>query len=475
MLADSLRPLDRVPAGAAGLSIVVGLSGLAAWVLGEHGPGLLAPLLRMQFNSAVALLIAGIGVLALHQRWRPTSLVCGGWLLAIGGLTLLEYAHDVDLGIDQVLFVSRLVTDNPHPGRMGATAAACFALIGMAMLALGRRQPSRLAVIVSGACAGTLVICGIWVLCIYVTSIATSTDLSRFAQMAIPTALSLSGLGIGIACVAIRAREDWLQSRLDVKVPALAWGVLVTSLVLSMAGWYLTALSVMRAGEGRFTAVTERMSAAILDRMADHEQVLTGVRGLLMGSSDVTRDEWHAYVVQQELAERFPGMLGVGLAPRIAPPQRAAYETSVREHGLAGHGIFPSPGTGITAYPVQYIEPMTEQNAFVQRVRARVRSVLERRAPRGHGARLHDGPADDLRQARPAAGPRVCRRRRDPARARVSHVRARARAGARRWAAARRSLLRRARIRVQPLPDRRHARRGRPGRSAHRRSAHHRR
>ncbi|WP_168204831.1 bifunctional diguanylate cyclase/phosphodiesterase [Noviherbaspirillum sp. UKPF54] len=133
-------------------SAIVALTGTIA-ILGWLGatpslPALLPDFSATKFNSAVGLLLLGI---SLHVQAtgssRRMTLNCGrvaaAAALLLGLLTALEYAAEVDFGIDQLFAVDRNVPDGHYPGRMSFVSAINFMLCGCVLLLLTRNAAAR--------------------------------------------------------------------------------------------------------------------------------------------------------------------------------------------------------------------------------------------------------------------------------------------------------------------------------------------
>jgi PAS domain S-box-containing protein len=103
----------------------------------------------MQPNTAVALLLAGVaGALRRPEPtgWarRTASVVAAGLVLAVGALTLAEYACGIDLHIDQLMFAGhRSAHPGPYPGRPSPPTALALVLLATAVLALDSRPGAR--------------------------------------------------------------------------------------------------------------------------------------------------------------------------------------------------------------------------------------------------------------------------------------------------------------------------------------------
>ena len=90
-------------------------------------------------NTALALTLAALGMILRKERrgpWRGSrttgAILCGFLVLSIGAITLMEYAFDVEHGLDELL---TLVPDFPlHPGRASPLAAASLVFLGAALI-----------------------------------------------------------------------------------------------------------------------------------------------------------------------------------------------------------------------------------------------------------------------------------------------------------------------------------------------------
>jgi CHASE1-domain containing sensor protein len=72
-----------------------------------------------------------------------------------------------------------------------------------------------------------------------------------------------------------------------------------------------------------------------------------------------TRHEWQLYVDSLNLPRDNAGVLGEGLALRVAPADKAAHIAASRAQGLPGYRIGPE-GERPVYVPVACLEPMTE-------------------------------------------------------------------------------------------------------------------
>jgi PAS domain S-box-containing protein len=124
--------------------LLIGATVLLSWMLGLPGLQTVLPgLTSMKANTALGLSTAGAGLLLLPGKlgpmssWRRVlSIALGSVALLLGTLTLLEYAMQTSLGLDEMLFADPATTPMSYPGRMSMATAAGLAGAGAAVILL---------------------------------------------------------------------------------------------------------------------------------------------------------------------------------------------------------------------------------------------------------------------------------------------------------------------------------------------------
>lgn len=142
---------------------------------------------------------------------------------------------------------------------------------------------------------------------------------------------------------------------------ATAWVVLVVSLMFTVLSWWISQHFVQQRAKDRFTFEVERAQKAILNRMKEYEQVLRGGAGLLISSSDVTRQDWHNYVSNLEIQTYWPGIQGIGYAVMVSPEQKQGLIDSIRREGFHNFDIKPQ-GVREQYSSIIYLEPFNVRN-----------------------------------------------------------------------------------------------------------------
>ena len=138
---------------------------------------------------------------SLNQRKSFGALNLGLLIILVTALTLIEYQCNIDLGIDQGLLsqpepIGSLVV----PGRMAPNTAVAFLLVGLALLLINSRWASSRRSIVKIAQGLAIVV---WLISLvgilgYVNNSVYFYTVGSDNGMAIPTAISLQLIGLGL-------------------------------------------------------------------------------------------------------------------------------------------------------------------------------------------------------------------------------------------------------------------------------------
>jgi PAS domain S-box-containing protein len=154
----------------------------------------------MQANTGFGLLLLG-GAAALRGRGRGgaarrgVSLVAALIVLALAIVTLVEYALDVDLGVDQMIVAS--AARGAHPGRPAPATAIALACLGGGLVLLGARPAGRARpsewLVLAGGFIGLTALLG------FIFSVELHREVVRapLVGTALPTSVALLLLSVG--------------------------------------------------------------------------------------------------------------------------------------------------------------------------------------------------------------------------------------------------------------------------------------
>ncbi len=114
------------------------------------------------------------------------------------------------------------------------------------------------------------------------------------------------------------AVESWLTR------PATAWVILLISLTLTAVAWWLSQTFSHDEGQQRFERRTDDVHRRLEQRLATYEGALPGGVALFAAQGgEVGRQQWQRYASTLQMAERYPGIQGLGVSKLIAPGQLA--------------------------------------------------------------------------------------------------------------------------------------------------------
>ena len=242
----TLRSSGNPPGGAALIAAASGasvaaLGGLvvAGWLtvavaLIQVLPGL-PP---MQYNTALGFMICGAALLAAAlDLGRPTALL-GGLAATLGLATLFQYLFHTDLGIDNLLGETYLLTGVANPGRMAPNSAVALSLIGVALLGLSSSTFSRTRHVCPALLGSIVIALGTAALVGYAAGVPGAYGWGDFNRMSVHTALGFILLGGGIVGLAWNAAQGE-RSEAPPWLPSLA-AVAVATVTLCM--WYALAV-----------------------------------------------------------------------------------------------------------------------------------------------------------------------------------------------------------------------------------------
>jgi PAS domain S-box-containing protein len=184
---------------AAIVPVAVGTVCLVGWTLRVRQLTSLVPgAVEMKSNTALCLILLGVSLLMLARRTsvRVEALARAMAVLAaaIALVTISEYLFDWNLGIDELVFKDYAGSYNIFRGRMSPYSAGTILMLGLAIASLRMRQLDRAARL-----AGTLgIFIGILSLIGYVWSVQEIITDRYLPPIAVPTAISFIGLGLGM-------------------------------------------------------------------------------------------------------------------------------------------------------------------------------------------------------------------------------------------------------------------------------------
>jgi len=144
---DRERSFSIIALIAALLTFAIGAFMVIAWHSHSEWLHVTFPnMFYMKYNTSLAFMAGGAGLFACARRERILTIAAAGVVLAIGGITLTQYATGVSLGFDELFLKDYWYPENPLRGRMAPSASVALTSVGIMLILLadeGKRAYSR--------------------------------------------------------------------------------------------------------------------------------------------------------------------------------------------------------------------------------------------------------------------------------------------------------------------------------------------
>lgn len=182
--------------------LLIGGTGLAGWLFDSDLLKAVSPGgVTMKPNAAIGFVLAACSLLlqlgGSRRLFVGLAKAAAALTALVGGLTLVQHLTGASFGIDQAFFTEPLgAPATATPARMGPPASLCFFIVGLALLLLD--EPERRHRMLAQLLA--LVVCSIAVVPLmgYAYGMDRLYAMPRYTGIALPTAVALLVLGIGL-------------------------------------------------------------------------------------------------------------------------------------------------------------------------------------------------------------------------------------------------------------------------------------
>jgi PAS domain S-box-containing protein len=188
----------------------------------------------MQYNTALGFMICGAAMLAATLELRRPTLLLGALAAVIGLATLSQFVLGTDLGIDDLLVETYVLTGVSNPGRMPPNSALGLTLIGAALTGLSWSTISQSRHLYPALLGSIVIALGTAALVGYAAGLPAAYGWAHYNRMSVHTALGFILLGGGVVGLAWNAAQS-RTSEAPSWLPTLA-GVAVATVTLCM--WY---------------------------------------------------------------------------------------------------------------------------------------------------------------------------------------------------------------------------------------------
>ncbi len=141
----------------------------------------------------------------------------------------------------------------------------------------------------------------------------------------------------------------------------LSIAFLIASLLFTLFFWDLFLQNQELQIRATYAVKTDEISAQLVKRMHDNEQVLRGAAALFGVNKVVSRSDWHNYVSALQVGENYPGIQGIGFAKWLTPEEKDANIRKIRSEGFPEYVIRPE-GERPVYTSIIYLEPFDWRN-----------------------------------------------------------------------------------------------------------------
>lgn len=141
----------------------------------------------------------------------------------------------------------------------------------------------------------------------------------------------------------------------------LPYFVLLTCLLITVLFTYNLSRTAKAKDQTRFNNSVQEIGSAVKNRLDTYIALQHATTGLFAASHEVEYDEFHRFVQQLRLRERYPGVQGIGFLPRLMPNQRGDLLQTLERQGVKDFHISPDYERA-EYYPIIYLEPLDRRN-----------------------------------------------------------------------------------------------------------------
>lgn len=140
------------------------------------------------------------------------------------------------------------------------------------------------------------------------------------------------------------------------RLHAFHWFVVSASLLLTFVAWYTVDQQIQQKAQARFEQETTQVIELVTDRMARYEDaMISGVAAIHAQNRHIDRLSWRRYANSVDLANRLPGINGIGVIFHVPPTDLPSFLAQQRRIA-PDFAIHPRHHLN-EFWPITYIEP----------------------------------------------------------------------------------------------------------------------
>jgi len=137
--------------------------------------------------------------------------------------------------------------------------------------------------------------------------------------------------------------------------------VLVTGIGLTLLAAYYASRTIQLRTRAQFETAALRARTSIRTRFEVYDALLHGAAGFIAVEGNVTRDRFKSYVARLGIENNYPGLQGIGFAPRVPAPEKDNLIAAMKQQGAENFRVWPE-GERADYYPITCLEPLNGRN-----------------------------------------------------------------------------------------------------------------
>ncbi|TAH34218.1 MAG: PAS domain S-box protein [Alphaproteobacteria bacterium] len=184
---------------AGGFSVMLGAMVIYGWF--SHNLSLVQihpTFVAMQFNTALAFILSGVGLIALAAQRTGLARIVTIPLFLIVGITFAQYITGFNFGIDNLFFKAYINIQLSHLGRMAPNTCISFLLMGLAIVAGTTHKAFLKRTYMMRLIGMVILFLSVVALAGYIFHVEAGFGWASLTRMAIHTAIGFLVLGSGI-------------------------------------------------------------------------------------------------------------------------------------------------------------------------------------------------------------------------------------------------------------------------------------
>ena len=166
-----------------------------------------------------------------------------------------------------------------------------------------------------------------------------------------------SGTGRASACL----DSPFMRTRIDPRVYRTPLVILITSLLVTGVTSFVLHRMAAARDLAMFQNAVESTADRLVGRLDTYISLLRGGASLFAASRDVTRQEFHDYVIHLGVQRLYPGIQGIGYAARLDSAERVRMVQAARAGGIEEFHVWPDTAR-TDWFPIVFLEPLDARN-----------------------------------------------------------------------------------------------------------------